>query len=286
MSSKAQYAVHFHKVAEALLNHTLLVVKGAKETKFYRVSELEFYFNDYSVHRDTFTHGDEMQRHTGRWYFHKQNGMAFKSGTYKGLDLAIGKGDKAVGGILFRAMMPVRVTNTSAVPSSSKSDFIEGPCLLVDRILSDLQPDGSTSFDLVALHKHPKFSTICDAFDQNSILHLLPLKGKKQETQIELPKREIVCCPRVGLTLKKIDEHKPAFWLADYRFVIYPEFHAKMKDFVILCLVKQGLSVAAVAAKTAAKVSKVEEMKAGFERGRKLGEENTKTVKELHKDSM
>jgi len=116
-------------------------VKGPKETKHYRVSEIEFYFNDYSVHKDTFTHGDEMQKHTGRWYFHKQNGMAFKSGTYKGLDLAIGKGEKAVGGILFRAMMPVRVTQKDngfkAEPSSTKADFIEGPCLLVDRILAD-----------------------------------------------------------------------------------------------------------------------------------------------------
>lgn len=178
MADKQQYRAQFAKIADAIVNHTLLVIKGPKGNKHYRVSEIEFYFNDYSTHKDTFTHGDEMQRHTGRWYFHKQNGAAFKSGTYKGLDLAIGKGDKAVGGILFRAMMPVKVTEGKAEPLNSKSDFIEGPCLLVDRILSDAQPEESKSFDLVALHKLPTFSTICDAFDQASIVHLLPLNGK------------------------------------------------------------------------------------------------------------
>ena len=61
-------------MADALLNHTLLVIKTSKSTNYYRISEIEFYFNDYSTHKDTFTHGDEMQRKEGRWYFHKQNG--------------------------------------------------------------------------------------------------------------------------------------------------------------------------------------------------------------------
>ena len=206
MADKQQYRALFGKIADAVLNHTLLVVKGPKGTKHYRVSEIEFYFNDYAAHKDTFTHGDEMQRQTGKWYFHKQNGLAFKSGTYKGLDLAIGKGDKAVGGILFRAMMPVRVSEGKADPSSSKADFIEGPCLLVDRILADAQPEESKSFDLVALHKLATFSATCDAFDQTSIVHLLPLNGKSTAQTLSLPKREVVSCPRVGLTLKKYDE--------------------------------------------------------------------------------
>lgn len=238
MCSKQAYVDHFAKVADAILNHTLLVVKGAKGSKHYRVSEIEFYFNDYSTHQDTFTHGDEMQRQTGKWYFHKQNGMAFKSGTYKGLDLSFGKGDKAVGGILFRAMMPVTIKDSKAVPMHSKADFIEGPCLLVDRILSDATPEESKSFDLVALHKHANFSATCDAFDQTSIVHLLPLNGKTKEQEMQLPNREMVRSPRVGLTLKKYDAHKPGYWLADYRFLVYPEFHAKMKDTILLSLIR------------------------------------------------
>ena len=112
--------------------------------------------------------------------------MAFKSGTYKGLDLSIGKGDKAVGGILFRAMMPVRVDGEKAETLNLKSNFIEGPCLLVDRILADTKPEESKSFDLVALHKLPTFSATCDAFDVNSVVHLLPLNGKNTSQQLVL----------------------------------------------------------------------------------------------------
>ena len=260
MISKHEYVDHFTKMADALLNHTLLVIKTPKSTNYYRVSEIEFYFNDYSTHKDTFTHGDEMQRKEGRWYFHKQNGQAFKSGTYKGLDLSIGKGDKAVGGILFRAMMPVRISGDGG---GSKKDFIEGPCLLVDKILSDSQPEESKSFDLNALHKLSTFSSTCDAFDQTSIVHLLPLNGKS--LSIFLPKRDLVCCPRVGLTLKKFDEHKKGFWMSDYRYLIYPEFHAKMKDFIILSMVKQGLSDSQISLKAAAKVAKVGEMRKSYD---------------------
>ena len=137
--------------------------------------------------------------------------------------------------------MPVKLIEgekLKAEPLNSKSDFIEGPCLLVDRILADAQPEESKSFDLNALHKLPQFSTTCDAFDKNSIVHLLPLNGKSKSQEVSIPQREIVTCPRVGLTLKKYDEQKPGYLLADYRFLIYPEFHAKMKDFIILSLIR------------------------------------------------
>ena len=65
-------------------------------------------------------------------------------------------------------MIPVIVTGEQelkAEPSFSKADFIEGPCLLVDRILLDAQPEESKSFDLNALHKLSTFSLTRDAFD-------------------------------------------------------------------------------------------------------------------------
>ena len=86
----------------------MLTHSGDNEKSYYRVGEIEYYFNDYKVHKDTFTHGDKMQRETGKWYFHKF-GSSYKSGTYMGLDLAFGKGEKAIGGILMRSLMPVRV---------------------------------------------------------------------------------------------------------------------------------------------------------------------------------
>ena len=117
MGSKADYLDLFDKIAEAYLNHTVLEVRPtgsqAQKNMYFRVSEIEFYLNDYRVHKDTFTHGDPMQKQTGKWYFHKF-GNSYRSGTYKGLDVAIGKGEEvAAGGILLRSLMPVTLSNTS-----------------------------------------------------------------------------------------------------------------------------------------------------------------------------
>mmetsp|Transcript_40052 Transcript_40052/g.52457 ORF Transcript_40052/g.52457 Transcript_40052/m.52457 type:complete len:210 (-) Transcript_40052:646-1275(-) len=109
MGSVSDYEKLFADIAEAYLNHTVLEVRpcGSRNAKYFRVAEIEFYLNDYKVHKDTFTHGDSMQKQTGKWYFHKF-GNSYRSGTYKGLDVAIGKGDKvAAGGILLRSLMPL-----------------------------------------------------------------------------------------------------------------------------------------------------------------------------------
>ena len=81
---------------------------GTQKKTYFRVAEVEVYFNDDEVHKDTFTHGQDMQRESGKWYFHKQ-GNSYKSGTYRGLDLAFGKGKKAAGGILMRSLIPTTV---------------------------------------------------------------------------------------------------------------------------------------------------------------------------------
>ena len=93
--SLEDYDKQFVKIAKSLMNDYLLTVNNAYK---YRISEIEFYFNDLeglgkdkSIHPDTFTHGDSLQKETGRWYFHKF-GQSYKVGTYKGLDLTFGKG--------------------------------------------------------------------------------------------------------------------------------------------------------------------------------------------------
>jgi len=53
--------------------------------------------------------------------------------------------------------------------------------------------------------------------------------------------------------------------MSDYRYLIYPEFHAKMKDFIILSMVKQGLSDSQISLKAAAKVAKVGEMRKSYD---------------------
>ena len=61
------------------------------------------------------------------------------------------------------------------------------------------------------------------------------------------PTKPVYCGPRVGLTLKKYDEHKDHFWMRDYRYVIFPEKHRKQQCLVILGMLKSGLNVEQVA---------------------------------------
>ena len=55
MPTIAAYQHLFAKIADAFLNHTVLCVRlsGSSSTetaKFFRVAEIEVYFNDYGVH--------------------------------------------------------------------------------------------------------------------------------------------------------------------------------------------------------------------------------------------
>ena len=99
-----------------------------------------------------------MQKQNGKWYFHKMNG-AYKSGTYKGLDLSFGN-ENATGGILLRAIREVTLPSTMG-------DFIEGPCNCVNRILQDTCK-GENVKDLVGM---ASFSL--DAFNSESNFHLI-----------------------------------------------------------------------------------------------------------------
>ena len=63
------------------------------------------------------------QASCGVWYFHKKGGT-YKSGSFKGMDLACGDKDRDVfAGLLLR----------SVVDADGK--LTEGPCLVVDKIL-------------------------------------------------------------------------------------------------------------------------------------------------------
>ena len=79
------------------------------------------------------------------------NGGTYKTGTYKGLDMAIGKGEKAVGGILIRGLMQVEVIeNQVKADSDIKKDlYTDGPCNSVNKMLSFLKPDSfAGAFDI------------------------------------------------------------------------------------------------------------------------------------------
>ena len=56
-------------------------------------------------------------------------GKGYRGGSYKGLNLTFGKGDKGDGGILIRALSKIDEE------TGNPADFTEGPSKSVDKIL-------------------------------------------------------------------------------------------------------------------------------------------------------
>src|SRR5205085_6803669 len=85
------------------------------------------------AHDDPFTHGDPIQVHPGRWYFHKTAGV-YRGGSFKGVDVTFGDGT-ARGGILFRGL------------ERPDGSLIDGPSLLVDHVLTLCGADSVAELD-------------------------------------------------------------------------------------------------------------------------------------------
>lgn len=64
----------FESIANFLLNKAVLMIQGQK----HRFVEIEFYFNS-ECFPDPYPHGDVVQQHCGRWYFHK-TGTSYRNG--------------------------------------------------------------------------------------------------------------------------------------------------------------------------------------------------------------
>jgi hypothetical protein len=222
----------FRRCADVLLNNFELVVAGSN---VFRFVEIEFYYNDHNVHQDTFIHGSELQLKTaGHWYFHTAgaSGTSYKSGTYKGLDITCGKPGKIPGGILLRAM-----------EETSSGDIIEGPCVVVDRLLKQNKID--SILDLVKTG----FS-LC-ATDVNPFMYIRPAA--------KAAGRPVVGSPRVGLTLKRFDAFKETFVMMPYRMTSLTAKIKKNRQTIILALQAQGRSTADIIQITGAKKSNVED---------------------------
>ena len=96
------------------------------------------------------------------------------------MDVSIGKGEGvAVGGILLRSLMPLKFAASSTAEkmvftqdSRNKSEFIEGPCNCVNRLLVETRPEEfKGSFEIIDLVDREDFNL--DIFDSQSCLHLL-----------------------------------------------------------------------------------------------------------------
>lgn len=112
-----------------------------------------------------------------------------------------------------------------------------------------------------------RFTT--QAFSTESRLYLSPLPTDLSGLDWPKSRSMVHRGPRVGLTLKRFDEHKTRFWMSDYRFVVYPERHRKMQALVILGMLGAGRSVEEVVSICKCKKATVEELAGYVEEGRK-----------------
>lgn len=217
---------HFTKLADLLLNQSILYINSIP----HRLIEIEFYFstpNSYGgfVHDDPYTHSSEVQFTTGNWYFHK-TGNVYRDGTWKGLDISIGRGKDFPGGILIRSIQ--------MIDSKREKKFICGPCLCVDHILS-LCSAKSPKEMVVEKLKNSLNVDCCivekESPNSSNTSQLLYLKyiGSKEGSEIhglsEYIKEQIKSSGRVGLNMTKtrVSKQKQKEYLfKNYRFYLGP----------------------------------------------------------------
>lgn len=115
------------ELSEYILNKIILRIKDQR----YRICEIEYYIYG-GEHLDAYTHQNKDQLEFGKFYFHKYKTGAYRSGTYKGMDITLGdKDNKVYFGILIRS-----------VYNLDSKLFIEGPCRTVNKLLEHFgKPD-------------------------------------------------------------------------------------------------------------------------------------------------
>jgi hypothetical protein len=237
----------FQRIAELLLQRTVLDVAGDA----HELCEIEFYFHG-EGHPDPFTHGQALQRSSGRWYFHK-SGESYRGGTYKGLDITFGP-PEAFGGILLRSL------------STSEGQLINGSSLCVEHLL--------------ARTGHPDVASLAAVIGERNVT--------ARESPLCLravPERAspIYYTSRVGLTLKRVDEHPemPDYLVRRYRALTQPRRIEKGRVQLILALHQAGESADAIAALTGTPKRTVARYVADYESGRAL-----ESVESLHGRSL
>ena len=104
-----------------------------------------------------------------------------------------------------------------------------------------------------------------DAFDKSSIFYLSSIHDKENESlKSSLRRMDLVRCPRVGLTLKRYDEQKERFWMADYRFLTYPSKNKKYNIFFGLSMIKDRVPLNTIEVRTKIKKSTLEELNSQY----------------------
>ncbi len=176
----------FTKIAEILFNDYQLQVND----NFYRLVDIEFYYNSLSVHEDVYTHGKYIQSQKGKWYFHNS-----------GIDITIGNG-KDCGGILIRAVAKLHGEATHTTNYIQKE--IHGPLNVSDELLQNF----NGPFD-----------------NKPNIFQLNNISQSESETKSKMVAPKLIASSkRIGLKLN-IKDKGGLFMNSDYRYVVFWDNH-------------------------------------------------------------
>ncbi|HEX4610596.1 MAG TPA: hypothetical protein VH092_20570 [Urbifossiella sp.] len=231
----ADPAAWFAAVAAALLNRAELVVAGRP----LRTAEVEFYLN-HPEHPDPFAHAHTVQREWGRWYFHRA-GAAFRGGSFKGLDLALGDGAAAVGVLLRTVVAP-------------DGGVIDGPSRLVDDLLKRTGAGSVAELDT----RLPGAAAFGPAMPVH--VRATPDRGA-----------EVFVTARVGLSLKRAGAfpEMPRYIGRAYRFLTEPRRIGPGRPQLVAALHRDGLTVPEVRDRTGIAARLIGRYAAAFDEGRR-----------------
>lgn len=213
ITADGHFASWFAAVAGRLLNATDFVVAGRR----YRFAELEMYYSG-GPHADQFSHREPVQLEDGRWYFHRTRG-AYRGGSFKGLDLALGDGT-AYFGILIRTLV------------AADGTVLDGPCVTVDHLLAQTRTASIAALDGVINDR--------SIWDTSSPLHIVEAEPPRAAP--------VYASSRVGLSLKKAKGKADAakFVARPYRFLTEPAGISKGRPHLVLALHRAGLTPGAI----------------------------------------
>lgn len=231
---EADHLAAFQRLAGLLLHGVTALIAGQP----HRFTELEVYWNG-ADHPDTFTHGDPMQREHGRWYFHR-NGGEYRGGTYKGLDIAVGR-EGLPAGLLIRGLERL-----------ADGALIDGPCNCADHIL--------------ALTGQPTISALVAGFSRD----VDEAPGSPLCVRVDPQPRAgpIYSGARVGLTLKRgVLGERARFLARPYRFLSEPARIKKGRLHLILGMHRQGLAPADIARLSGSSLAQVRRHVAQYQAG-------------------
>jgi hypothetical protein len=213
VTAEDHFSTWFAEVIKRLFNGTDLLVNSSP----YRFAELEAYYHG-PGHPDPFAHRHPLQLENGRWYFHRSGGE-YRSGSFKGLDLALGNGG-AYFGILIRSII------------DRHGKVVQGPSLTVDHLLARTRTQNVAVLD-----------TLIDGrkiWDTTS-----PLAIREAVT---IRTARVYRSSRVGLSLKRARGIPEAerFVAQPYRFLTEPRAISKGKMHLVLTLHREGETLDAI----------------------------------------